>query len=132
MLPRALAIWVVLLVIAVINGSLRVAFLEPSLGQYAAHVVSTLALGSVICLVAWLAINWVRPRSTSDALSIGALWLGLTVAFEFIAGRFLFDQAWAALLADYNVLQGRLPVASPGLSIPRAIDLAMSPPLPPR
>lgn len=108
MLPRALTVWVALLVVAVMNGGFRVAFLEPSLGPYAGHVVSTLILSAAICLIAWLSINWIRPHGNRDALLIGSVWLGLTLAFEFLAGRYLFGNPWAALFADYNFLQGRI------------------------
>jgi hypothetical protein len=108
MLSRALVIWVVLLVIAVMNGGLRVAFLEPTMGQYAGHVASALILSALICLVAWLSVNWIRPHSARDAFVIGVDWLALTVAFEFLAGHYLFGDPWSSLLADYNLLQGRL------------------------
>jgi hypothetical protein len=36
------------------------------------------------------------------------LWLGLTLAFEFLAGHYLFRQSWDRLLADYNVARGRI------------------------
>jgi hypothetical protein len=108
MLPRALAIWAALLVVAVLNGSFRVAFLEPTLGPYAAHVASTLILSAAICLVAWLSSNWIRPHGNRDALLVGATWLGLTVAFEFLAGHYLFGHPWGVLFADYDLLEGRI------------------------
>ena len=36
------------------------------------------------------------------------MWLGMTLVFEFGAGHYLFGTPWRALLADYNVLAGRL------------------------
>jgi hypothetical protein len=35
-------------------------------------------------------------------------WLCATVAFEFSFGRFVSGLSWQALLADYNLLRGRL------------------------
>ena len=32
----------------------------------------------------------------------------LTLAFEFLAGHFLFRNTWERLLADYNLAQGRV------------------------
>jgi len=108
MLHRALAIWVALPVVAVMNGIFRVAFLEPNLGPYAGHVASSLILTAAICLVAWLSINWIRPHGYRDAFLIGSTWLGLTVAFEFLAGHYLFGNPWDVLFADYNFRQGRI------------------------
>ena len=35
-------------------------------------------------------------------------WLGLTVAFEFLGGHYLFGDSWERLLAAYNVAQGQV------------------------
>jgi hypothetical protein len=32
----------------------------------------------------------------------------MTVAFELLAGHYLFGNTWERLLADYNVLRGRI------------------------
>ena len=108
MLPRALVIWVGLLVVAVMNGALRVLVLEPVIGMYGGHVASALILSALIGLVAWLSINWIRPHSMREAFAIGGYWLALTVAFEFLAGHYLFGSPWAALLGDYDLLRGRI------------------------
>ena len=44
--------------------------------------------------------------TTRDAWTIGALWLTLTLAFEFLAGHYVFRTSWRQLLADYNVFRG--------------------------
>jgi hypothetical protein len=36
------------------------------------------------------------------------LWLGLTLAFEFLVGHYAFGTSWNELLADYDILNGRL------------------------
>jgi hypothetical protein len=36
------------------------------------------------------------------------MWLALTVAFEFLFGRFARGISWNELLSDYNILAGRL------------------------
>ncbi len=43
-----------------------------------------------------------------DAWAIGLLWILLTVAFEFFFGHYAVGQSWRELLADYNVLRGRV------------------------
>jgi hypothetical protein len=39
---------------------------------------------------------------------VGALWVGLTVAFEFGFGHYVMGAPWEVLLADYDILRGRL------------------------
>lgn len=58
-------------------------------------------------------LPWIRPGTLRDAWGVGILWLVLTLAFEFLAGHYLFGDSWAKLLAEYNVLQGRLWVTVP-------------------
>ena len=108
MFGRAVAIWLVLLVLAVLNGALREFVLHRSIGEQAGHIVSTVILCVLILLVAGLAISWIRPATAKDALLIGLFWVVLTVAFEFLAGHYLFGNPWQKLLADYNVIEGRI------------------------
>ena len=108
MIPRALLVWLALLVLAVLNGALRQALLIPRLGERAAHVVSTLLLSAIILGVARASLPWMRPTSARDAWLVGVLWLGLTVAFEFLGGHYLFGDPWERLLAAYNIAQGQV------------------------
>jgi hypothetical protein len=39
---------------------------------------------------------------------VGILWAVLTVAFEFLAGHYAFGHPWPELLADYDLLRGRV------------------------
>jgi hypothetical protein len=48
------------------------------------------------------------PRGESDALLIGLFWVVLTVAFEFLAGHYVFGNAWQKLFADYNIVRSRI------------------------
>ena len=108
MLLRATVIWFLLAFLAILNGAAREAFLRPAFGEAAGHVISTLIFCVVILAVAVIALGWIGPKSPRDALTIGVVWVLLAVAFEFIAGHFLFGNSWETLLADYNILQGRV------------------------
>jgi hypothetical protein len=108
MLGRALVIWCALLVIAILNGALRVAWLIPRFGDAWGHIVSTVSLSAAIVLLAAYTIGWMRPRTWGETWIIGACWLGLTIAFEFLGGHYLFGRPWDTLLADYNLSQGRI------------------------
>jgi hypothetical protein len=105
---RALVVWCVLLAIAILNGALRAAWLIPRIGETRGLVVSTINLAAIIVLLAVCTIGWIRPRTWGETWTIGLSWLGLTMAFEFLGGHFLFGRPWDVLLADYNVSQGRI------------------------
>lgn len=105
---RALAVWLLFLITAIVNGAVRESILRPAFGDKRAHVISTLSLSSLILVGAWLTAPFVRYDSTAAAWGVGVLWVALTLAFEFLAGRFVFGKSWDVLLADYDVMQGRI------------------------
>jgi hypothetical protein len=105
---RAILIWLGILVLASLNGAVRDLLLAPRLGDPIARAISTVVLCMLVLLVTWLTIRWIGPRNSRQAWVIGVLWLILTLAFEFLAGHYLFHKPWATLLADYDVSKGRI------------------------
>jgi len=108
MVLRAVVIWCGLLVIASINGFVRQAVLIPLFGEIVGRAISTLALSALIVVLTWISIGWMAPRSPQQAWAIGAIWVVLTLAFEFLAGRYVFHNPWSRLLEDYDVFRGRI------------------------
>ena len=108
MIIRAVLVWVGLLVVAILNGGFREAVLAPRLGRSVAHGVSTVMLSLFIVALGWVTTPWVGPKSLQDAWMIGGAWVVLTLAFEFLGGHFIFGKPWQTLLADYNLLAGRI------------------------
>jgi hypothetical protein len=105
---RALAVWFLLLILAVLNGGVRDAWLSPRLGDTVGRALSTLLLSGLILLATWVTIGWIRPATAGDALGVGTLWLALTLTFEFVVGHYGFGKPWTVLLADYDVRRGRI------------------------
>jgi hypothetical protein len=111
MILRACLVWLMLCVLAVLNGTVRTLWFVPAVGEEWARALSCISLSALILLLAWLMIGWLHPATPGEALGLGVLWLGLTLLFEFGAGHFLFGNSWEKLLADYNLLRGRLWIA---------------------
>jgi hypothetical protein len=105
---RALIVWFVLMILAILNGLVRNSLIEPRIGEQPAHVVSTIILCVLILVVAWITNSWIAPATMKAAFGVGLLWLALTVAFEFLAGHYAFGHTWEKLLADYNLTHGRV------------------------
>jgi hypothetical protein len=105
---RATAVWAAILIVAIANGALRVGWIIPRAGERLGHIVSTVTLCIAILLVAWLSMAWIGAATRGDAVRVGMLWLVLTLAFEFLGGHYLFGTPWSQLVADYNVLGGRV------------------------
>ncbi len=113
MTPRlclyALAVWPALVVVAILNGTLRNYTYTRVVGEHAAHVISSVILVGVFLLItyAFLASVKVDYRNL-DLLVVGAIWLVLTVAFEFLFGHYAAGHSWRRLLAEYNIFKGRV------------------------
>ncbi len=108
MIRRAFAVWILLLVLAILNGGIRETLLAPRFGEPAGHVLSTIVLCALIFLVSFLCIRWIGPAGPRDPWMVGLFWVVFTVAFEFLAGHFVFGRSWERLLADYHVTEGRI------------------------
>lgn len=108
MILKAILVWLVIMVGAIVNGALREGLITPRTGPQWSHVISTVLLSALIAVVTWLFSGWIDFRSSGEALRVGLIWLVLTLAFEFLAGHFLFGTPWKAILADYNLARGRI------------------------
>lgn len=104
---RALAVWLVIIVVESVHGTLRQLLLVPALGDFRARQVSVLTGSLLIFLVAWLFIRWLGATSRRALLGIGLLWVALTVVFEVALGRLLGFE-WSRLLEDYDLPHGGL------------------------
>lgn len=72
--------------------------------------------GDPLCPHCGYLVGFNRLAQSGDARPSGpvaVLWVSMTVAFEFGFGHFVAGRPWAVLLADYNILQGRIWVLVP-------------------
>lgn len=108
MLLRYLSIWFVLALVAVANGLLREYTYGRFMSGLPAHQLSTVTAIIASGVVVWWAARYWPIESAGSAWLIGVLWLVMTVAFEFGFGHFVAGHEWRTLLADYNILAGRV------------------------
>jgi hypothetical protein len=85
-IARALAVWCLLLVLAVLNGGVRDTWLSPPLGDAIGRAVSSILLSLVILFATWLTIGWIGPTTAGQAMAVGALWVGLTLPSSSASG----------------------------------------------
>ncbi len=100
--------WFPMVVIAILNGSLRQYGYAPHLDELLAHQISTATAVLLFGLYIWGVTHYWKIGSARQALGIGLMWLGMTVAFEFLFGHYLAGHSWERLLQDYNLLAGRV------------------------
>jgi hypothetical protein len=108
MFLRGFVIWFVIALAAVVNGAAREKYLRPRFGETTGHILSTVILCAVILLFSYLTVGWIGPQTRQEAFLLGGFWVALTLAFEFLAGHYLFGNSWEKLVADYNLFRGRV------------------------
>lgn len=110
---RYLLAWVPMVFIAVGNGAFREGWLKLRLSELHARQVSTLLLIVLFTVYIAVVVRLWPLASSRQAAAVGVAWLGLTLVFEFLLGRFVSGLSWRAMLAEYNLAAGRLWVLVP-------------------
>ena len=103
---RASVVWLVIIGVEIVHGILRTVLLVPVVGDLPARQVSVLTGSALILGVACLFIRWVRAGTNRRLLTVGLLWVMLTVHFEVGLGRLVLELSWDRLIEDYNLPRG--------------------------
>jgi hypothetical protein len=100
--------WFTFPFIAIFNATIRELVYKNTLGDLAAHQIST-ATGIIFFGIIFYFIfkKW-KIESVKHAILVGLIWLGLTILFEFGFGHYIMGNPWQKLLHDYNLAEGRV------------------------
>jgi hypothetical protein len=108
MIWRYLLAWLVMPIIGIINGTVREFTYGRHIKELAAHQISTVTGIILFGLYAWLlSLRWKIP-TMGQTMIVGLIWLGLTIAFEFLFGHYVMKHPWSRLFHDYNLAEGRI------------------------
>lgn len=104
---RALLYWLGMLAVIFCLGALREGLLRPAVGELPALFAGTAA---ALVAIALFARRFVARTvvTAGESLLVGAFWVALTATFEFGFFHYAMGVSWEMLLADYNILEGRL------------------------
>ena len=105
---RWLVAWVGAPVLAVANGALREFAYKDQVGESAANQISVAPLVALLGLYFWILQRRWPLATTREALSIGAIWVALSVLFEFGFGHYVEGDSWSYLFQTYNVAEGNI------------------------
>lgn len=104
-------LWFPMLIIAIINGIGR-EWYKKFTGELYGRQLSTIFLILFFGFYILWVIKKYPLKSDIQALQVGFLWLVLTLFFEFGFGRYR-GNSWNQLLAEYNILEGKLWILVP-------------------
>ena len=105
---KYLTAWFVMLLVSVANGAVRDFTYGRRVDELTAHQLSTATGVLLLGIVIRGFVRLYPPASGREAISIGLLWMALTVAFEFLFFHYVGGHSWSELLGNYNVLKGRV------------------------
>lgn len=108
MILRYTLAWLPMVIIGIVNGVIRAVGYAQYLGELRAHQVSTVTAIVLFGIYVWALMRRWPLASSRQALTVGGIWLALTVVFEFVFGHYVMGHPWSTLLHDYNFLAGRL------------------------
>lgn len=105
---RAVVVWLLFILLESIHGTLRTLYLEPWLGSFRARQISVFTGCVIILAVTLIFIRWMNATSGAALIGIGAVWVVLTLIFEFVVVGPLLGYSWERMTEDYDLRRGGL------------------------
>lgn len=104
---RAVAVFLLIVVVETINGTIREIFIAPALGDPPSRQIGVLVGSALTVLVSWWTASWIGARSARLQLGIGSLWVVLLLVFEVGLG-WMLGYTPERILSDFDVAEGGL------------------------
>jgi len=100
--------WFGMVVLTIANGIIRERFYGQFMPDLSAHQLSTLIAIILFGVYIFIITGVFQIQSGKQAVTIGGMWLIMTVIFEFGFGHFVVGHSWTRLSMDYDILHGRV------------------------
>ncbi len=101
--------WFLFIPIPIINGFFREKYIKKYTKEITAHQISTIILSAAfLAFVPVTARSFISTASNIELLVVGLSWVDLTILFEFGVGHYIIKSPWEKILADYNIMKGRI------------------------
>ena len=93
---RAVRVWALITVAMVANGMVRAFVLDPLFGAMAAQWLASATGIVLILLISQRFLRSLNFATVPECLGLSALWVALTVTFEFGFGHYAAGESWSA------------------------------------
>lgn len=101
-------IWVMIALLAILNGIFRESILVSYLGQSMALSVSGITLCLIVFIVTYLSFPLFGKHHALTYFFIGLQWVFMTLLFEFFFGHYMMGKSWSDILQVFNIMKGNL------------------------
>lgn len=105
---KAIAIWVLIAAGEILNGNVRVRFLQSRYGKKRAKQISFFTAIIIIYTTCWFSLSWINPSNLQDCFLIGLIWMLLMLCVDIYFGRYVFRFKWIKILEDFDIRKGNL------------------------
>ncbi|TKB07626.1 hypothetical protein [Desulforhopalus sp. IMCC35007] len=105
---KALGIWVLMAIAAIVNGGLRDRVIAKVIGDHIALPLSGVSLSIIILIIVYFTIAAFGTISATTYRMIGLYWLMITVIVEFGFGHYIGGRPWSELFQVLNITTGNL------------------------
>jgi hypothetical protein len=107
MILRAFLVWLVIIAVETVHGTLRILFIAPAVGDFRSRQIGVF-IGSALILAVALGLTcWIKAADIWRLLLIGLIWVALTFVFEIALG-ILTGLSTERMLEDYDLTNGGL------------------------
>lgn len=105
---RAFIVWLIIIVAESVHGTFRQLFLAPMIGDFPARRIAVFTGMILIFAITYFCIRWINAPTSKSLITVGFLWVILTILFEFGLGFYVFKFSWERLFEDYDIFRGGL------------------------
>jgi hypothetical protein len=107
-LLKAMMLWFVIVVAAILNGIFREKVLVPAIGANIALPLSGTLLAALVFLVTLTLISFFESTEPNVYIWVGLFWVLLTLSFEFLFGHYVAGKSWQEIMNVLNIKKGDL------------------------
>jgi hypothetical protein len=107
-LLRALLVSLVIAAAEVLQGALRVRYLNRHVGDRRARQIGVFTGSMLILAIAWFTLPWIDARSPAARFGVGVVWFAVMLALDLYFGRVVFRSSWERIADEFDLRRGGL------------------------
>jgi hypothetical protein len=108
MLIKSFIIWIFIAVGEIINGNIRVRYLQQKFGKNRAKKISFFSGIAIFTTIIWFSLSWIGPSNLYQSFGIGLFLMLLMILLDIYFGKYIFRYSWKKIAEDFNPNKGNL------------------------
>ncbi|EPG76180.1 hypothetical protein LEP1GSC058_0615 [Leptospira fainei serovar Hurstbridge str. BUT 6] len=105
---RYILSWLLLLIFALLNATVRELTYKSVFGEFLSHQISVLTGILFLAIPIWFITKYLPFKDKSQAFKVGIVWIILTETFEFLMVTISMKRSFQEFLQAHNIFAGEL------------------------